>query len=149
MSALRGLEWFDAERVEADWRSARDALRANFDRKRARAVLKDLWRCDDVAAFRERIVGCVKPKHEIQCALREDLEPTPVNDRATARNYLKKVAAKVTGDGVKSCDACGAPFPSGSRVPTCACKRVHYCDSSCQRNHWPVHKVTCTSKKKS
>lgn len=32
--------------------------------------------------------------------------------------------------------------PASSRCSQC--RLVHYCSVACQRNHWPLHKLTCT-----
>ena len=41
------------------------------------------------------------------------------------------------------CAACDRELAAGA--PVCAaCRVVHYCDKSCQKTHWKVHKHTCS-----
>jgi hypothetical protein len=40
---------------------------------------------------------------------------------------------------LKMCGQCRSPRPKSA----CACKTVSYCDSTCQKQHWRVHKLEC------
>jgi hypothetical protein len=42
-----------------------------------------------------------------------------------------------------TCVYCGRP----NTRSCCACWQVTYCDRVCQKAHWPLHRVTCTSKR--
>ena len=44
----------------------------------------------------------------------------------------------------KSCTKCGAV----GRIKWCDCGEVSYCDRTCQRAHWKVHKDACSATKK-
>jgi hypothetical protein len=64
-------------------------------------------------------------------------------NRITVDTELK-VLEPVRFDGlaVKECSSCGN---SVSKKVKCArCQRVRYCDSACQKQHWPQHKLVCS-----
>ena len=34
-------------------------------------------------------------------------------------------------------------LPFAKRPPRCYCRKTYYCDRTCQRRHWRVHKLSC------
>ena len=45
--------------------------------------------------------------------------------------------------GICSATECGACKPVAELMACAACKSAFYCDSNCQRSHWPMHASTC------
>lgn len=54
-------------------------------------------------------------------------------------------AAKVAYETSQGCSFCGKiPQSEGAKLLTCSrCKSVFYCNSACQKSHWPAHKKDC------
>jgi len=63
-----------------------------------------------------------------------------VDARLPSVNEASADSAKESSD-LRSCTACGANLKQAQRCSRC--KKVFYCDSACQRKHWPKHKATC------
>ena len=60
------------------------------------------------------------------------------------RNEEREKWAKKEGPTSK-CDYCNK-VPD-NKLKTCSrCKLSLYCNSLCQRSHWPIHKLTCKNK---
>jgi hypothetical protein len=56
-------------------------------------------------------------------------------------NCIDDVAAESTAAGPHNCFFCDKLSPPNH----CGrCKVAFYCDSTCQRSHWPLHKLVCT-----
>lgn len=56
-------------------------------------------------------------------------------------------ARKTARDKFKNCEHCHSEISDKIRVCS-ACKKVAYCDSQCQKEHWKVHKQVCTYDRK-
>eukprot|EP00756_Hemistasia_phaeocysticola_P020254 Hpha_TRINITY_DN15709_c5_g9::TRINITY_DN15709_c5_g9_i1::g.37332::m.37332 len=52
----------------------------------------------------------------------------------------------------QKCSFCGNSQTNlkagGTRLKPCPCRKVQYCDASCQKQHWVVHKIVCSYSKK-
>jgi ubiquitin carboxyl-terminal hydrolase 4/11 len=51
--------------------------------------------------------------------------------------------AKITPDSISGVSHCGACQAYQARLRCTQCMSVQYCDRSCQRSHWPFHKLQC------
>ncbi|OQR90425.1 hypothetical protein THRCLA_09350 [Thraustotheca clavata] len=50
---------------------------------------------------------------------------------------------------LRRCASCDKKAKPGSDLKRCTrCQCVFYCDATCQRNHWKVHKINCVDPKK-
>lgn len=62
----------------------------------------------------------------------------------------KRLASGLGGMQGRVCEGCAKKDdadPNGFKNKTCSrCKLVYYCSATCQKKHWPVHKVACTMK---
>ncbi|TFY81960.1 hypothetical protein EWM64_g2054 [Hericium alpestre] len=64
---------------------------------------------------------------------------------AVVAKWLRKRAGEQPPplDG-KKCDFCGKMDSGDLKLKACsACHSARYCSSSCQKNHWKAHKLTC------
>ena len=62
----------------------------------------------------------------------------PLSSRGGTK--MRKTTAR---DKFKECENCHTEISDKIRVCS-ACKRVAYCNSDCQKEHWKVHKQTCS-----
>ncbi|XP_076673867.1 SET and MYND domain containing, class 3 isoform X4 [Andrena cerasifolii] len=60
----------------------------------------------------------------------------------TAKPFAHILSSKFS---TNRCDYC---FKSGKLFKCSACQSVYYCNKSCQRNSWPIHKVECANMKR-
>ena len=60
----------------------------------------------------------------------------------TEDRQIHKVHILPKRQGYRACSSCGLVKAS---LPKCSkCKAAWYCDATCQTQHWPAHKRTCT-----
>jgi hypothetical protein len=61
-----------------------------------------------------------------------------------ARVYSEQARTRSMSKADKSVNKCAACGAYGAAMKTCTgCSAVKYCDKTCQRRHWKVHKSEC------
>jgi hypothetical protein len=69
-------------------------------------------------------------------------EEASLHDTPSISAFTEHHPDKSSGEA-HTCVYCGRP----NTRSCCACWQVTYCDRVCQKGHWPLHRVTCTSKR--
>jgi len=60
-------------------------------------------------------------------------------------NILKFKNSFKTISGIILCSNCKK---QGEKLKCCSqCNMTYYCDAECQKQHWPIHKITCKKRK--
>ena len=136
--------------MEATDIKAREAELFNYSIKQLRALLK------------ERKVNqsdCLDKRDLVMKVLSSDATTSPnspsnalPNSPSNSANHSKSKKKKTaTGPDLAKCSNCGKTQDISVLAKTfkkCgACQVDHYCSTSCQKAHWPSHKVKCPGKK--
>lgn len=64
------------------------------------------------------------------------------NGKVVRADYIVKM--KCSTGPLKQCGSCGVEEKRPHDFQSCACRMVAYCCRGCQKQHWKLHKATCT-----
>jgi hypothetical protein len=118
--------------------TSRPIVRANISPRRARQALLGLSRCDDVEELRAAIMACRAPG---DFGMSSQPVANPESPQQQAAAQMEDLIIPVTE---RRCDSCGRQ--SADLNACVACKKVYYCDRTCQKSHWQIHRVVCRGK---
>lgn len=85
--------------------------------------------------------GMIQASDKTLNAKSHDFSPEAYVDYVI-RDVLDGVHNKVIHP--KECEQCGLPPSPKGKLKCSACLSVYYCNSTCQRAHWPKHKTRCS-----
>ena len=138
----------------------KQALKLQYKQKQAafNAVFRDAFMAPNVTEYHNRLKNCL--------ILGLVYEPIVWRDGSDAKEKFVKKQKELNKQCARRwirdksgmeiflqfCAGCSiAENEQSLKMKQCPCKMVYYCSEACQRNHWPIHKISCscsTKKKK-
>eukprot|EP00984_Skeletonema_dohrnii_P001453 scaffold463_cov107-Skeletonema_dohrnii-CCMP3373.AAC.3 len=133
------------------------ALQPQYKQKQAafNAVFRDAFMAPNVTEYHNRLKSCLVPGLVSKPIIWRDGSDTKAKfvkkqkavNKQRARRWIRDKSGM--GKFFEVCAGCSiAENEQSLKMKQCPCKMVYYCSEVCQRNHWPIHKTSCSTKKK-
>ena len=102
-------------------------------------INKIMTACGDVESFREAITSCLKHRD-----FKIDVSgyQSQAEYKAQNKRLSKTQVRKDNHSAIYKCENCRIMV---HKKEQCPCGTVTYCSEACQRAHWKIHKLTCTT----
>jgi hypothetical protein len=132
-------------------------LQPQYQQKQAafNAVFRDAFMAPNVTEYHNRLKNCLVPGLVYTPIVWRDGSDTKAKfvkkQKAVNKQSARRWIRDKSGMGIclQVCAGCSiAENEQSLKMKQCPCKMVYYCSEVCQRNHWPIHKTSCSTKKK-